>query len=154
VKEEMKKYNLNVLGISEARWMDEGDFESDGYRVMYSGGKERQRGVAIILDRDTAKRVVEIKRCGDRIMMVKLNGELVNMSIIQIYMPTTGHDDEEVDTVYEKLQELVDAQKGSDHVVIMGDWNAVVREGIDELVVEKFGLGLKNERGEKLIRFL
>ena len=68
-------------------------------------------------------------------------------------MPTTGHDDEEVDTVYEKLQELVDAQKGSDHVVIMGDWNAVVGEGRDELVVGKFGLGLKNERGEKLIDF-
>ena len=68
VEQEMKKYNLNVLGISEARWMDEGDFESDGYRVIYSGGKERQRGVAIILDRDTAKRVVEIKRCGDRMI--------------------------------------------------------------------------------------
>jgi hypothetical protein len=38
---------------------------------------------------------------------------------------------------------LYDAQKGSDHVVIMGDWNAVVGEGRDELVVEKFGLGLK-----------
>src|SRR5579864_3279387 len=153
LKEEMIKYNLNVLGISEARWMDEADFESDGYRVIYSGGKERQRRVAIILDRDTAKRVVEIKRCGDRMMMVKLNGELVNMSIIQIYMPTTGHDDEEVDTVYEKLQELVDAQKGSDCVVIMGDWNGVVGEGRDELAAGKFGLGLKNERGEKLIDF-
>jgi len=58
-----------------------------------------------------------------------------------------------VDTMYEKLQELVDAQKGSDHVVIMGDWNAVVGEGRDELVVAKFGFGLKNERGEKLIDF-
>jgi hypothetical protein len=35
----------------------------------------------------------------------------------------------------------------------MGDWNAVVGEGRDELVVGKFGLGLKNERGEKLIDF-
>ena len=86
-------------------------------------------------------------------IVVKLNEELVNMSIIQIYMPTTGHDDEEVDTMYEKLQELVGAQIGSDHVVITGDWNAVVGEGRDELVVGKFELGLKNERGEKLIEF-
>ena len=153
VKQEMKRYNLNVLGISEVRWTEEGDFESDGYRIIYSGGKERQGGVAIILDRDTAKRVIEVKRCGDRMMMVKLNGDVVNMCLIQVYMPTTGHEDDEVDTEYEKLEEMVRAQKGSDYVVIMGDWNAVVGEGRDELAVGKFGLGVRNERGEKLVEF-
>src|SRR5579864_4975142 len=40
-KQEMKRNNLNVLGISEVRWTEEGDFESDGYRIIYSGGRER-----------------------------------------------------------------------------------------------------------------
>src|SRR4029077_16228322 len=95
----------------------------------------------------------EVKMCGDRMMMVKLNGDVVDMCLIQVYMPTTGQNDDEVDTEYEKLEEMFGAQKGSDHVVIMGDWNAVVEEGRDELVVGKFGLGLRNERREKLVEF-
>src|SRR5580692_714171 len=58
---EMKKNNLNVLGVSEVRWTGEEDFESEGYRVIYSGGKQRERGVAVRLDGNTAKRVVGTK---------------------------------------------------------------------------------------------
>src|SRR5580698_10385997 len=85
------KNNFNVLGVSEVRWTEEGDFESDGYRVIYAGGKQRERGVAVILDGNTAKRVVEIKRCGDGMMMIKMQGELVNVVLIQLYMPTSRH---------------------------------------------------------------
>jgi len=153
LKVEMKKNNLNVLGVSEVRWTEEGDFESDGYRVIYSGGKQRERGVAVILDGNTAKRVIEIKRCGDRMMMIKMQGELVNIVLIQLYMPTSEHSDEEVEEMYEQLEELMSEQKGSDHVVIVGDWNAIVGEGRDELVIGKFGLGVRNERGERMIEF-
>ena len=153
VKEEMRRYKLNVLGVTEVRWLDEGDFESDKYRVIYSGGEERQTGAAVLLDRDAAKRVIDIKRYGDRMMMVKMQGELADMVLIQLYMPTSVHEDDEVDAVYEELEELLRVQKGSDHVVIMGDWNAVVGEGRDELVIGKFGLGTRNERGDKLVDF-
>jgi hypothetical protein len=44
-----------------------------------------------------------------------------------------------VDTVYEKLEELLCVQKGSDYVMIIGNWNSVVGEGRAELVVGKFG---------------
>ena len=72
--------------------------------------------------------MVEIKRCGDRMMMIKMQGELVNVLLIQLYMPTSEHSDEEVDEMYEQLEELMSEQKGSDHVAIMGDWNAIVSE--------------------------
>ena len=49
VKREIVRNGLNVLGVSEVRWNGNGDFESDDLRVIYSGGEERQRGVAIIL---------------------------------------------------------------------------------------------------------
>ena len=57
VKLEMRRMGLNILGLSEVRWKEGGDFVSDGVRVMYSGGKESQRGVAVIVDNETAKRV-------------------------------------------------------------------------------------------------
>src|SRR6476469_489354 len=72
VKEEMQRNRLSILGVSEVRWKDGGDFVSDGYIVMYAGGPTCQRGVAVIAEGQVAERVTEIDRFGDRIMVVKL----------------------------------------------------------------------------------
>ena len=55
--------------------------------------------------------MIEIKRCGDRMMMIKMQGELVNVVLIQLYMPTSEHSDEEIDEMYEQL---MSEQKGLD----------------------------------------
>ena len=68
-------------------------------------------------------------------------------------MATTDHEELEVDLWYERLEEMLGGQKGTDNVVIMGDWNAVVRERRDEKEVGSYGLGKRNERGEKLVEF-
>src|SRR6218665_2469071 len=46
---EMKKAGLNILGLSEVRWKDAGEFMSEGVRVIYTGGEESQNGIAILL---------------------------------------------------------------------------------------------------------
>ena len=153
VKEEMKRNGLNVLGLSEVRWTECGDFGSQGYRVVYSGGEMKERGVAIVLDCETAKRVVEVEQYSDRVLMVKLQAEPVDIVLVQVYMPTSEHDDEEIETMYEQLDGIIGKQKGTEYVVIMGDLNAVVGEGRDEIAVGKFGLGKRNARGERLVEF-
>ena len=50
VKHEIKRLKLNILGMSEVRWTGAGEFDSDGYRVIYSGRDKHERGVSIILD--------------------------------------------------------------------------------------------------------
>ena len=70
-----------------------------------------------------------------------------------MYMPTTDHEEMEVDVWYERLEEILKDQKGKDNVVIMGDFNAVVGEGRDGKEVGSYGLGSRNERGEKLVEF-
>src|SRR6476619_977155 len=77
VKEEMRRNMLSIMGVSEVRWKDEGDFVSDAYRVMYAGGPTCQRGVAVIAEAKVAKRVTEIDRFGDRIMVVKIKADPV-----------------------------------------------------------------------------
>ena len=134
-------------------WKECGDCESDGYRVVYSGGNESQRGVAVVLDKETAKRVTDIERISDRLMMVKIQAEPVNMIIIQIYMPTTDHEDDEVDLVYEQFEELLEKQKGTENVVITGDRNAVVEEGRHGNEVGMYELGQRNDKGDKLVEF-
>src|ERR1044072_1387838 len=95
VKEEMRRDGLNVLGISEVRWKKNDDFNSDGFRVVYSGVKDRLRGVAIVVDSKTAKRVIEVDQTSDRVIVVKLQAESVDIHVVlvQVYMPTTDHED-------------------------------------------------------------
>ena len=125
VKHEMARLGINVLGISETRWPGEDDYKSDGL-----GGGESQRGVAIILDKITANCVEKVRYAGDRLLMVRLTGKPVDMCIIQVYLPTTEHSEEEVKDMYEKIQQLLDDEtKSKDYTVVMGDFNAVVGEG-------------------------
>ena len=58
---------------------------SDGVRVIYSGGQERERGVAIMFDEEGAKRIIEVEQCSDRLMMVKVSAIPVDMVLIQVY---------------------------------------------------------------------
>src|SRR6478609_3906372 len=82
VKQEMRGNRLSIMGVSEIRWKDGGNFVSDGYRVMYAGGPTCQRGVTVIAEAKVAKRVTEIDRFGDRIMVMKVRVDPVDMVIV------------------------------------------------------------------------
>ena len=151
VKLEMRRMGLNILGLSEVRWKEGGDFVSDGVRVMYSGGKESQRGVAVIVDNETAKRVTKVIQHSDRMMLVRIQAEPVDIVVIQVYMPTSEYEDEEIEGMY--LEELIEKEKGTDHLLILGDFNAVVGEGRDEKEVGGYGVGKRNDRGQMLVEF-
>src|SRR6478609_4567543 len=138
VKEEMRRNRLSIMGVSEVTWKDGGDFVRDGYRVMYAGGPTCQRGVAVITEAKVAERVTEIDRFGDQIMVVKVKTDPVDMVTVQAYLPTTDDEDEEVDKLYDQLEEILGKQKGTNDVIVMGDFNAVVGEGKEDRVVEKW----------------
>src|SRR6218665_4087207 len=150
---EMKKAGLNILGLSEVRWKDAGEFMSEGVRVIYTGGEESQNGIAILLDEKVARCVDGVERYGDRLIMVTIRAHPVNIVIMQVYMPTTAHEEDEVDSIYKKIEERLEGIKGKEYVIVMEDWNASVGEGGQEKCVGQYGLGKKNERGDKLIEF-
>src|SRR6478609_9291924 len=95
VKEEMRINRLSIMGVSDVRWKNGGDFVSDGYTVMYTGSPTCQRGVAVIAEAKVAERVTEIDSFGDRIMVVKVKADPVDMVIVQAYLPTTDYEDKE-----------------------------------------------------------
>ena len=84
VKHEMSRMKVNILGISEVRWKGAGEFESDGYKVIYLGGDKHERGVGIILDPDTKKYVKSVWNYSGRILLVILSGKPFDIGIIQL----------------------------------------------------------------------
>ena len=84
VERDVRRNKLDILGLSEVRWKEGGDFESEEFRVCYAGGKESQRGVAIILDKEMAKRVLKVDMVSDRIISVKIQADPVYLMIIEL----------------------------------------------------------------------
>ena len=84
---------------------------------------------------------------------VHLQGKPFNITVIQVYAPTSNTEETEVEWFYEDLQDLLELTPKKDVLFIIGDWNAKV--GIQETpgVTGKFGLGMQNEARQRLIEF-
>jgi len=94
------KTKLNISDISEVRWKEQGDFESDEYRIIYSGGTESQRRVTLVLDKEIRRKVGSIHQRSDRLMVVKMQAEPVDLVIFQVYMPISDQEDNEIEVLY------------------------------------------------------
>ena len=73
--------------------------------------------------------------------------------VIQVCAPNTNAEETEVEQFYEDLQDLVDLTPKKDVLFIIGDWNAKVGSQETPGVTGKFGLGMRNEAGQRLIEF-
>ena len=84
---------------------------------------------------------------------VHFQGKPFNITVIQVYAPTINAEEAEVEWFYENLQDLLELTPKKDFIFIIGDWNAKVRSEETPGVTGKFGLGMWNEAGQKLIEF-
>ena len=84
---------------------------------------------------------------------VHFQGKSFNITVIQVYAPTSNAEEAEVEQFYEDLQDLVELTPKKDVLFIIGDWNSKV--GSQEIpgVTGKFGIGVRNEAGQRLIAF-
>ena len=90
----------------------------------------------------------------DRMISVRLQGKPFNIMVIQVYAPTSNAEEAEVEWFYEDLQDLVELTPKKDVLFIIGDWNAKVGSQETPGVTGKFGLRMRNEAGQRLIRVL
>ena len=82
---------------------------------------------------------------------VHLQGKSFNITVIQAYAPTSNT--EEAERSNEDLQDLLELTPQKDVLFIIGDWNAKVGSQETPGVTGKFGLGVRNEAGQRLIQF-
>ena len=84
---------------------------------------------------------------------VRFQGKPFNITVIQVYALTSNAKEAEVEWFYEGLQDLLDLTPQKDVLFIIKDWNAKVGSQETPGVTGKFGLGVRNEAGERLIEF-
>ena len=103
----MQKNELSVRGVSEVRWKGQGEIRSGDCTVYYSGGEGAERGVAIVVHKSIVRSVVKKIVCNDRIIALNLKVELVSILIMQVYMPTSEYEDDEVEKLLTQLKKCL-----------------------------------------------
>ena len=89
----------------------------------------------------------------DRTISVRFQGKPFNITVIQVYTPTNHAEEAEVEQFYEDLQDVLELTPKKDVLFVIGDWNVKVGSQETPGVTGKFGLGIRNEAGQRLIEF-
>ncbi|KAL4084163.1 hypothetical protein QTP88_027996 [Uroleucon formosanum] len=156
LKIEMARMKMDILGLSEMRWPRAGDLWIGEYRLIHIGTAENNPGiggVGIIMSKTIGKKVKGFVQYNDRIILVKIETKPKDTIIVQVYMPTFNSSERELEEVYEGIEKVIEKVKGDENLIIMGDWNAVVGEECLGHIIGNYGLGNRNERGDRLIDF-
>ena len=150
----MAKVNIDILGISKPKWTGMGEFSSDDHYIYYCRQESlRRNGVAITVNKRVQNAVLGCNLKNDRMISVHLQGKPFNITVIQVYAPTSNAEEAEVEWFYEDLQDLLEITPKKDVFFIIGYWNAKVGSQETPGVTGKFGLGMRNEAGQRLIEF-
>ena len=131
-----------------------GEFNSDDHYSYYCGQESlRRNGIVLIVNKRVPNAVLGCSLKNDRMISVHFQGKPFNITVIQVYTPTSNAEGAEVEWFYEDLQDLLELTPTKHVLFIIGDWNAKV--GSQEIpgVTGKFGLGVQNEAGQRLIEF-
>ena len=152
VKQEMARVNIDILGISELKWTGMGEFHSDDHYIYYCGQEFLRRNeVAIIVNKRVWNAILGCNLKNDRKISVHFQGKPFSITVIQVYATTNNAEEAEVEQFYEDLQDLLELTPKKDVLFIIGDWNAKVGSQETPRVTGKFGLGIQNEAGQRLI---
>ena len=109
VKQEMARVKVNILGISKLKWSGMGEFNSDDHYIYYCRQESlRRNGVATIVNKRVRNAVLGCNLKNDRMISVRFQGKPVNITVIQVYAPTSNAEEAEVEQLSEDLQDLIE----------------------------------------------
>ena len=118
----MARVNVNILGISKLKWTGMGDFNSEYHYIYYCRQESlRRNGAAITVNKRVRNAVLGCNLKNDRMISVHLQGKPFNITVIQVYAPTSNAEEAEVERFYEDLQDLLELTPKKDVLFIIGD---------------------------------
>ena len=98
VKQEMARVNIDVLGVSELKWTAMGEFNTDDHYIYYCRQESlRRNGVAIMVNKRVRNAVLGCNHKNNRMISVCFQGKPFNITVIQVYAPTSNTEETEVE---------------------------------------------------------
>ena len=120
VKQEMPRVNINILGISKLKWTRMGEFNSDDHYIYYCGQESlRRNGVASIVNERVQNAVPGCSLKNNRMISVCFHGKPFNITVIQVYAPTSNAEESEVEWFFEDLQDFLEQTPKKDVLFIV-----------------------------------
>jgi endonuclease/exonuclease/phosphatase family metal-dependent hydrolase len=158
IEAEMITYKTAVLRISEARWNSFGEMKTANVNTLIYSRREdeyedHKEGVALLLNKESRKSLLEWKPVSERIIIARMKTKLRPVTLIQCYAPTEMANNEGKDKFYGQMQTVLRSIKKQDIIIIMGDLNAQLgneNEGAD-MIMGKYGLRKLNDNGERFV---
>ena len=108
VKQETARVNINFLGINELKWTGMGEFNSNDHYIYFGQESLGRNGVAIMVKKRVQNAVLGCNLKNDRMISVHFQGKPFNITVIQVYAPTSNAEEAEIEWFYEDLQGLLE----------------------------------------------
>ena len=105
----MERMNIDILGISELKWTGMGEFNSDDYYIYHCEQESlRRNGVALVVSKRVQNAVLGCNLKNASMTSVRFQGKPFNITVIQVYAPTSNAEEAEVERFCEDLQDLLE----------------------------------------------
>lgn len=158
IERELMRLNINICGLSETHWKSRGHFTTENHMVYIAGAENTGRnGVAFLVNRKLSQYVESYRSINERLMTLTLNTKPYKLHLIQVYMSTTDGNDQEIEDLYNIVENTMAFLKPKGIVIVLRDFNSKVGRTTsdDHLqdIVGRYGLGERNERGNRLMQF-
>ena len=162
IANEMKAYEISILGIAEVRWNEAGQTQlASGETIIYSGHMDENaspsEGLAIMISKEAQITLIGWEPVSARIFTTKfkISHKRIALNIIQYYAPKNDADEEVKEEFYQMLEETTRKCSEKDITILLGYMDAKVgneNTGYEQ-VMGKHGLGTMNENGELFANF-
>ena len=104
----MKRVNIDILGINKLKWTGMGEVNSHDHYIYYCGQKSLRNRVATIVNKSVENAVFGCNFKNDRIISVHFQGKPFNITVIQVYAPTSNVEEVEVERFIEDIQDILE----------------------------------------------
>ena len=153
----MTRRRVNILCVQETKWTGQKakEVENTGFKLWYTGKEHNKNGVGILIDKNLRSGVVDVRRQGDMIILVKLVVCDMILNVISAYASQVGLSEAVKKNFWEELDVMVRDVPSSEKLFIGGDFNGHVgtTSGGFERVHGGFGYGDRNQEGVEILNF-
>jgi len=154
----LSRWNVDICCLQETGWRGSGSMVIGEYKFMWRGGWGGRGGVGMAIARkweEEEEMVVELREVNERIMVVKMavGGEILN--VVSVYAPQAGRLEEEKESFYDALDDVVAGVGKGERLVLAGDFNGHVGKEVEGFggVHGGQGYGVRNSEGNRLLEF-